>query len=75
MGVGGRQAGLEASIHEQAPHLLKGDHADEILDVDAAVAQRATGSVRLGDFGGKGDNSLKARLHLSGYGGIGAALL
>jgi len=74
VGFGRRQAWPEASIHEQAPHLLEGDHADEVLDVDAAVAQRATGFVRLGDFGGKGDDSLKARLHLSGGAGSRAAL-
>ena len=75
VGFGRRQAGLEASIHEQTPYLLEGDHADEILDVDAAIAQRAPGFVRLGDFGGKGDDSLKTRLHLCRCAGGGAALL
>ena len=61
---GGRQAGLEAAVDEQAPHLLVGDRADEFLDVDAAVAQRATLSVGLGDLGGERNDAFEARLDL-----------
>ena len=39
--LGGRQPGLERPVDEQAPDLLERDVADELLDVDAAVAQRA----------------------------------
>ncbi len=61
---GGRQAGFEAPVDEQAPDLLVGDRADQVLDVDAAVAQRATVFVRLGDLGGEGDDAFQARLDL-----------
>ena len=43
--------------------MLVGDAADEVLDVDAAVAQGASGSVGLGDLGGEGDDAFKAGLH------------
>ncbi len=61
---GGRQARLEAAVDQQAPDLLVGDHADQVLDVDAAVAQRATLFVGLGDLGGEGDDAFEARLDL-----------
>jgi hypothetical protein len=61
---GRRQAGFEMTVHEQTPHLLVGDRADEALDVDAAVAQRATLSVGLRDLGGEGDDALQTRLDL-----------
>ncbi len=56
-----RQAGLEAAVHQQAPHLLEADLADQVLDVDAAVAQRAALLVGLGDRRPEGDYSLEAR--------------
>ena len=37
---------------------------DEVLDVDAAVAQRAALLVGLGDLGREGDHALEARLDL-----------
>ena len=61
---GGGQAGLEVTVHEQAPDLLVGDFADQVLDVDAAVAQRAAGFVGLGDLGREGDDAFQARLDL-----------
>src|ERR1700730_8875603 len=64
MGFGRGQAGFEAPIDEQAPDLLIGDGADEVLDIDAAVAQRATLFVGLGDLGGEGDDAFEARLDL-----------
>src|SRR6202035_1089753 len=59
------QAGLEAPVHQQSPDLLVGDGADQVLDVDAAVAQRAALFVRLGDLGGEGDDAFQARLDLA----------
>ncbi len=59
---GGGQPGLEVTVDEQAPHLLVGDGADEVLDVHAAIAQRASCSVGLGDLGGEGDDAFEARL-------------
>src|SRR5207244_5041898 len=61
-GLGGRKTGLEAAVDEQAPDLLVRDLADEVLDVHAAVAQRAAGLVGLGDLGGEGDDAFQARL-------------
>ena len=37
--------------------------ADELLDVDAAVAQRATFAIRFGDLGLEGNDALQAVLH------------
>ena len=64
MGFGRWQSRLEAPIDQQAPDLLVGDGADQVLDVDAAVAQRATLFVGLGDLGGEGDDAFEARLDL-----------
>ena len=61
-GSAGGQAGLEVAVDQQAPDLLEGDRADEVLDVDAAVAQRAALLVGLGDLRGEGDDALQARL-------------
>ena len=61
---GGGQAGFEVPVDQQAPDLLVGDRADEVLDVDAAVAQRATLFVGLRDLGGEGDDAFEARLDL-----------
>src|ERR1700686_1321428 len=52
------------TVHEQAPHLLIGHRAHEVFDVDAAIAQRAARFVGLGDLGGEGDDTFKARLDL-----------
>jgi hypothetical protein len=64
MRFSGRQAGFQAAVDQQAPHLLVGDRADEVLDVDAAVAQRAPRFVRLRYLGGEGDDAFQARLDL-----------
>ena len=63
-GSAGRQPRFEAPVDEQAPDLLVGDRSHEILDVDAAVAQRAAVAVGLGDLGREGDDALEARLDL-----------
>ena len=60
--LGGRQARLEPAVDEQAPHLLERHLADEVLDVDPAVAQRAALLVGLGDLGGEGDDAFQAGL-------------
>ena len=59
---GRRQARLEVPVYQQAPDLLVGNGADQVFDVDAAVAQRATGFVRLCDLGREGDDAFEARL-------------
>ena len=45
-----RHPRLEAPVDEQAPDLLERVAADELLDVDAAVAERRSLAVRLGDL-------------------------
>ena len=60
MGLGRRHPGQQLAVDEQAPHLLERHVADELLDVDAAVAQRAALPVGLGDLGGEGDYALEA---------------
>ena len=62
---GRRQARFEVAVHKQAPDLLIGHGSDQVLDVYAAVAQRATLFVRLGDLGGEGDDAFQARLDLA----------
>ena len=62
MRLGRRQAGLERAVDEQAPDLLERHLADELLDVDAAVAQGAALAVGLGDLGREGDDALEAGL-------------
>ena len=58
--LGRREAGVELVVDQQAPDVAEGDAADEVLDVDAAVAQRAAFLVRLGDLGLEGDDALEA---------------
>ena len=65
--LGGRQAGVELVVDEQAPDVAEGHLADEVLDVDAAVAQRAALLVGLGDLGLEGDDALESR-HEVGHG-------
>ena len=62
--LGARHARLEAVVHEEAPDLLVGDVADELLDVDSAVAERAALLVGLGDLGLEGDDALEAWLEV-----------
>ena len=50
----------QLAVDEQAPDLPERDVADELLDVDAAVAQRAALAVGLGDLGGEGDYAFEA---------------
>src|SRR5436190_17601345 len=54
-----RQAGQEGAVHEQAPDLLEGNHADEVLDVHTAVAERAALLVGLRDLGREGDHAFE----------------
>jgi len=59
--LGRRQARAELAVDEQSPHIAERDRADQILDIDAAVAQRAAVFVRLGDLGFEGDHAFEAR--------------
>ena len=59
VGLGGRQAGLVGAVDQQAPDVLERHPADDLLDVDAAVAQRRALLVGLGDLGLEGDDALE----------------
>ena len=63
-GSAGGRPGLNFAVDQQAPHVAVGHLADEVLDVDAAIAQRAAFLVRLGDLGLEGDDALEARLEV-----------
>ena len=56
------QPRVEVVVDEQAPHVVVGVVADELLDVDAAVAKRAAFPVGLGDLRLDGDDALETRL-------------
>ena len=67
--LGVRHPRLEALVDEQAPDLLVRVLADELLDVDAAIAERAALPVGLGDLRLEGDDALEPWLevvHLPG---------
>ena len=64
VGLGGRQPGREGIIDEQAPDRRVGDMADEFLDVDSAVPERAALFVGFGDFGLEGDDAFKSWLEV-----------
>ena len=49
-GSAGGSPGLERTVDEQAPDLLERHPADQVLDVDAAVAERRPFLVGLGDL-------------------------
>ena len=75
-GSAGGRPGQERAVDEQAPDLLEGDVADEVLDVDAAVAERAAFLVGLGDLGRERDDAFEAGLDLrDGLAVAGAAVL
>ena len=54
------EPGLRRIVDEQPPDLLERDAADEILDVDTAIAERSAVAVWLGNLGFEGDNTLEA---------------
>ena len=55
---------VEVVVDEQAPDVLVRVVADELLDVDAAIAERAAFAVGLGDLGLDGDDAFEARLEV-----------
>jgi hypothetical protein len=62
--VGRRQPRLERVVDEETPHLLERDLADQLLDIDAAIAKRATFSIGLRDLGLERDDALESRLEV-----------
>ena len=65
VGLGGGQPRREALVDEQAPDLLEAVVADELLDVDAAVAERAALAVGLGDLGLERDDAFESGLEVA----------
>jgi len=62
--LGRREAGAVRAVDQEAPDVLERHAADEVLDVDAAVAERGALLVRLGDLGLEGDDALQSVVHL-----------
>ncbi len=61
-GSAGGRPGSKRAVDEQSPHVLERDPADQLLDVDAPVAERAALLVGLGDLGREGDHALQPGL-------------
>ena len=58
--LSGREARVELVVDEQAPDVAIRHPPYEVLDVDAAVAQRAAVTIGLGDLGLECDDTLEA---------------
>ena len=61
--LGGRQTRVERAVDQQTPHAAVVVVADELFDVDAAVAQRATFAIGLGDLGLEGNDPFEPVLN------------
>ena len=68
-GSAGGRPGPNRPSTSSAQTLPKLTVADQVLDVDAAVAQGAAVLVRLGDLGAEGDVALQPDLNPGGGGG------
>src|SRR5918997_1058845 len=67
-GPGGRgQARAELAVDQQRPDVAEGHLADEVLDVDAAVAQGAAVLVGFGDLCLEGDDAFQAGYEVVGH--------
>ncbi len=64
VGLGRRQARAVGAVDEQAPDVLERHPADDVLDVDAAVAERGPLLVGLGDLGPERDDALETLVYL-----------
>ncbi len=67
--LGGRQTGVEGAVDQQPPHVPEGDVTDQVLDVDAPVAQGAALLVRFGDLRLRTRRLLRARVRNRTSGG------
>ena len=65
--LGRRQARAELAVDQQRPDVAEGDLADQVLDVDAAVAQGAAVLVGFGDLGLEGDDAFQAGYEVVGH--------
>jgi hypothetical protein len=64
VGLRRRKPGLVGAVDEQPPHLLERHPSDDLLDVDAAVAQRRALFVGFRDVGREGDDALETVVDL-----------
>src|SRR2546422_226068 len=64
VGLGRRQAGGVRAVDEETPDVLERHPADELLDVDPAVAQRGALLVGLGDLCLERDDALEPVVYL-----------
>jgi hypothetical protein len=62
--LGRRKPGPELPVHQECPDVAEGDLPDEVLDVDASIAQCAAFLVRLGDLGLERDHAFEARFEV-----------
>ncbi len=60
-----RQSRLERLVDQQPPHLLERIAADELLDVDPAVAEGTALAIGLRDLGLERNNALEAGLEVA----------
>jgi hypothetical protein len=58
--IAAEESALPGTVDQEAPHLLEADLSDELLDVDASVAEGPTLLVGLGDRRVEGDDALEA---------------
>ena len=63
--LGRLEAWLRRPVDEEAPDVLERHLADEVLDVDSAVAQRAAVAIGLGDLGLERDHAFEAGLEIA----------
>ena len=64
VGLGRREAGLVGAVDQQPPDVLERHPSDDLLDVDASVAERRPFLVGLGDLGPERDDALETLVHL-----------
>ncbi len=64
VGLGRWQPGLVVAVHQQPPHVAERHPADQVLDVDTAVAQRRPLPVGLGDLGLESDDAFETVMDL-----------
>jgi isocitrate dehydrogenase (NAD+) len=72
--LGLRHLRVEIVVDQQPPHVLVGVMTDELLDVDASIAQHAALPVRLGDLRLDGHDALEAGLEVAHRSPLGIAV-
>jgi hypothetical protein len=65
--LGRWEARTELAVDQEGPDVAEGDLADQVLDVDAAVAQGAAVLVGFGDLRLEGDDAFQAGYEVVGH--------